>query len=304
MKIAIIGAGAMGSIYGGKLSTSNEVSLIDLNEKVIEAINLNGLKLEEPDGVNTYFPKAYTSSKDIGKVDLLIIFVKAIYSKQAIEENLNLIGDNTYILTLQNGAGHQDLLKNYVSEDKIIIGTTEDAGKVLDFGFVSRSGVGKTNIGMLYSKNKSFLNTVKEAFDKSGFTTLIHDNINQLIWNKLFVNTTLSAVTALLQCKIGFIGEDKYALAMTEQLLDETIMVAKALGLKADKKHLMEEIKTVTINSKNGTTSICADIQNGRKTEVETISGAVVKAAKSLNIPVPTHKFVVNQIHALENRGI
>lgn len=304
MKIAIIGAGAMGSIYGGKLSTSNEVSLIDLNEKVIEAINLNGLKLEEPDGVNTYFPKAYTSSKDIGKVDLLIIFVKAIYSKQAIEENLNLIGDNTYILTLQNGAGHQDLLKNYVSEDKIIIGTTEDAGKVLDFGFVSRSGVGKTNIGMLYSKNKSFLNTVKEAFDKSGFTTLIHDNINQLIWNKLFVNTTLSAVTALLQCKIGFIGEDKYALAMTEQLLDETIMVAKALGLKADKKHLMEEIKTVTINSKNGTTSICADIQKGRKTEVETISGAVVKAAKSLNIPVPTHKFVVNQIHALENRGI
>lgn len=304
MKIAIIGAGAMGSIYGGKLSTSNEVSLIDLNEKVIEAINLNGLKLEEPDGVNTYFPKAYTSSKDIGKVDLLIIFVKAIYSKQAIEENLNLIGENTYILTLQNGAGHQDLLKNYVSEDKIIIGTTEDAGKVLDAGFVSRSGVGKTNIGMLYSKNKSFLNTVKEAFDKSGFTTLIHDNINQLIWNKLFVNTTLSAVTALLQCKIGFIGEDKYALAMTEQLLDETIMVAKALGLKADKKHLMEEIKTVTINSKNGTTSICADIQNGRKTEVETISGAVVKAAKSLNISVPTHKFVVNQIHALENRGI
>ena len=300
MKIAIIGAGAMGSIYGGKLSTVNDVSLIDNNEKVVEAINTNGLKLEEPDGLNTYYPKAYTSSKEIKDVDLLIIFVKAIYSKAAIEANLNLIGENTHILTLQNGAGHQDLLKQYVAEDKIIIGTTEDAGKVLDFGFISRTGLGKTNIGMVNENNNEVLQKVKEAFDNSGFKTTIHENINQLIWNKLFINTTLSATTALLQCEIGYIGENEFAHKMVEQLLDEAILVAHKLNLKADKKELLEEIKQVTINSKTGITSICADIKNGRKTEVETISGAIVKMAEKLNIETPTHKFVVNQIHALE----
>jgi 2-dehydropantoate 2-reductase len=300
MKIAIIGAGAMGSIYGGKLSSANDVSLIDNNAKVVETINKNGLKLEEDNKVNTYYPKAYTSSKEIQDVDLLIIFVKAIYSKQAIEENLNLIGDNTLILTLQNGAGHQDLLKNYVSEDRIIIGTTEDVGKVLDFGFVSRSGFGKTNIGMITDKNKSVLTKVQEAFNNSGFNTIIHENINQLIWNKLFINTTLSATTALLQCEIGYLGENKFALQMVEQLLDEAIVVAHAMNLKADKQALMQEIKDITINSKNGVTSICADIRNGRKTEVETISGAIVSAAAKLNIETPTHKFVVKQIHALE----
>lgn len=300
MKIAIIGAGAMGSIYGGKLSTVNDVSLIDNNEKVVEAINTNGLKLEEPDGSHTYYPKAYTSSKEIKDVDLLIIFVKAIYSKAAIEGNLNLIGKNTHILTLQNGAGHQDLLKQYVDEDKIIIGTTEDAGKVIDFGVISRSGLGKTNIGMVNENNTEVLQKVKEAFDNSGFITTIHENINQLIWNKLFINTTLSATTALLQCEIGFIGENEYAFKMVEQLLDEAILVAHKLNLKADKEELIEEIKQVTINSKHGITSICADIKNGRKTEVETISGAIVKIAEKLNIETPTHRFVVNQIHALE----
>ncbi len=300
MKIAIIGAGAMGSIYGGKLSSANNVSLIDNNAKVVETINKNGLKLEEDNTVNTYYPKAYTSSKEIKDVDLLIIFVKAIYSKQAIEQNLNLIGDNTLILTLQNGAGHQDLLKNYVSEDRIIIGTTEDVGKVLDFGFVSRSGFGKTNIGMITDTNKAVLTKVQEAFNNSGFNTIIHENINQLIWNKLFINTTLSATTALLQCEIGYLGENEFALQMVEQLLDEAITVAKAMNLDADKKALMQEIKNITINSKNGVTSICADIRNGRKTEVETISGAIVSAAAKLNIEVPTHKFVVKQIHALE----
>ncbi|MGD1822358.1 MAG: ketopantoate reductase family protein [Pleomorphochaeta sp.] len=300
MKIAIIGAGAMGSIYGGKLSSKNDVSLIDTNEKVVNIINSDGLKIDEENKTNIYKPKAYINSEKIGEVDLLIVFVKAIYSKAALDQNKNLIGKNTYLMTLQNGAGHQDLLMNYVSEDKIIIGTTEDVGKVIDFGHIARSGKGKTNIGFLNQVNEDFLSKLINSFNESGFDTHFHKNINQLIWNKLFINTTLSATTALLQCEIGYLGKCKNALNMVEQLLDESIAVATSLNLKANKALLMEEINAVIKNASKGVTSICADIRNSRKTEVDTISGAVVKEGEKHQIPTPTHNFVVNQIHALE----
>lgn len=301
MKIAIIGAGAMGSIYGGKLSSTNDVSLIDTNKDVVDKINSQGLKLDEDGKTNLYWPKAYTSSDEIGEVDLVIVFVKAIFSKVALDQNKNLIGKNTYLLTLQNGAGHQDLLEQYVSKDKIIIGTTEDVGKFIDIAHIARFGSGKTNIGLLNKVDNNFLDKLLESFKKSGFDIHYHENINQLIYNKLFINTTLSATTALLQCEIGYLGKDENAFNMVEQLLDEAILVAQAQNLVADKEKILDEIRTVIKNSSTGITSICADIRNGRKTEVETISGAIVKAGKKLNIETPTHNFVVKQIHALEN---
>ncbi|MDD6222676.1 MAG: 2-dehydropantoate 2-reductase N-terminal domain-containing protein, partial [Lachnospiraceae bacterium] len=126
MKIAVIGAGAMGSIYGGHLSLHNDVYLIDTNPKVVETVNEKGLKLQENGTDNLYHPKALTSSEGIDSVDLIILFVKALYSRAALSGNKNLIGKNTYVLTLQNGSGHEDILSEFVPEDHIIIGTTED----------------------------------------------------------------------------------------------------------------------------------------------------------------------------------
>ncbi len=301
MKIAIIGAGSMGSIYAGKLSKANDVSLIGSHQDIVDLINSKGLKIDEDGLTNTYYPKAYVESTLIGKVELIILFVKSTDSKKALEQNKNLIDKNTYILTLQNGGGHQDLIKNYVNEDKIIIGTTEDGGKKVAPAHIARNGIGKTNIGFYNSKDIDKLNDIKEAFDLGGFKTFIYENINQLIWNKIFINTSLSATTALLKCESGYLGESKNALYLVKELLKEAVLVAQNLGLNADYNKEIERVLNVIENSKDGITSICADIRNFRKTEVDTISGYVIKTAKKLNIDTPIHNFVVNQIHALED---
>lgn len=111
MRIAVIGAGAMGSIYGGHLSQHNEVILVDTNQQVVEQINKNGLLVDENGTSVSYQPKALCDTSEEKPVDLVILFVKALFSRAALENNSALIGPDTRLMTLQNGAGHEDLLK-------------------------------------------------------------------------------------------------------------------------------------------------------------------------------------------------
>lgn len=302
MKIAVIGAGAMGSIYGGHLSLNNEVYLIDTNGDIINHINENGLVLEEDGKSNVYRPKAVTNSGRLPKMDLVILFVKSLYSKVALIGNKDIIGKDTYLMTLQNGSGHEDILGEFTDAEHIIIGTTEDNGAVLGVGHIRRGGVGNTNIGMLVEDKNAFLPKVKDAFDCCGFNVKIHGNIQQLIWNKLFTNVSLSVVTGILQVKIGYIRNNEYAWNMTKTLIHEAVEVANKLGLEANEYKIIRDVENVSIMSPEGVTSICADLRAGRKTEVDNISGSVVKAAAKVGVEVPTHNFVVNMVHAMECR--
>lgn len=303
MKIAVIGAGAMGSIYGGHLSLHNEVYLVDTNASVVEQINANGLQIDEDGTTNVYHPKAVSDASDLGPMDLVILFVKSIYSKVALAGNRNLIGPDTRLLTLQNGAGHEDILGEFAPQNRIVIGTTEDNGAVLGMGHVRRGGEGRTNVGMLVEDADGFLPKLKEAFDACGFQVRIHDNIQQLIWDKLFTNVSLSAVTGILQVDMGFIAADEYAWAMTRTLIHEAVLTAAAAGLTFDEEALVEKVRKTSQNSPNGCTSIRADLRDGRKTEVDTISGAVVRAAHKYGVAVPSHEFVVNMVHAMEDKN-
>src|SRR5690554_1016193 len=106
MKIAVIGAGAMGTLYGGYLSKKNIVLLVGTNEEKMNIINQKGITIYEPDGSITMSKniKGIVETSKCGYVDLVILFVKSMYSKEALETNIGLIGPDTYILTLQNGA--------------------------------------------------------------------------------------------------------------------------------------------------------------------------------------------------------
>lgn len=303
MKIAVIGAGAMGSIYGGHLSLKNEVYLVDTNQAVVDEINKNGLILLENGQDVVYHPTAVTSTVGLEPMDLVILFVKAIFSKAALNSNKQIIGSNTYLMTLQNGSGHEDILSEYVPENHIIIGTTEDNGAVLAPGYIRRGGVGNTNIGMLVEDTKGFLPKLKTTLDDCGFQGHIHENIQQLIWDKLFTNVSLSALTGVLQVPMGFIANNEHAWNIASRLIHEAAEVARGLGLKADEAEIMDKVKKTSINSPDGITSICADLRDGRKTEVETISGSVVRASKKCGVPAPTHEVIVELIHAMEARA-
>ena len=302
MKIIVIGAGAMGSIYGGRLSVHNDVYLVDTNEALVDKINKEGLTLEEEGREFTFSPKAASSVENLDAADLIILFTKSMYSRIALEGAKAVIGKDTYLMTLQNGAGHEKLLKEFVDEDHVIIGTTEDNGAIITLAHVHHGGKGVTNIGLLNGKKEDILYRIKETFDSCGFSVNIHENIHSLIWDKLMTNASLSILTAILQCDMSYISQNESARNLCIRLIEETVGVACSMGLSFSLEEVKKKVLETSAANKGGYTSIMMDIKNGRKTEVDTISGAVVAKAEELGLDVPCMKMAVSLIHALEGK--
>ncbi len=301
MKIAVLGAGAMGMLIGGMLSRANDVTLIDINSELIDKINKDGIIINEKD--NTFHivrPSATVNAKDLMPVDLIIVFVKAMYSKSALNANKNLIGPDTYIMTLQNGSGHEDTLIEFTDEEHVVIGTTQHNSSIKALGEISHGGIGLTYLGGLNGEDKG-AKKIALAFNAAQIDALVDSNIKKLIWGKMFTNVSASALTAVLQCPLGFISGNKHAWNMCKVLINEAVEVAHGEGIEFNVAEEIEAVKKVCDGAPNGLTSIYADIKAGRKTEVDTISGSVVKAGKKNGVDTPNHSLIVNIIHAKED---
>ena len=148
MKIAVLGSGAMGGLFGAYLSRENDVTMVDINPAVVERINTQGLEVREPDGSSAvYRPRAVQNARGMDPVDLVIIFMNARFSEAALGGNPELIGPETYLMTLQNGSGHEDTLAKFAAKDRIIIGTTQHNANAAEPGVSNHGGSGVTHLG-------------------------------------------------------------------------------------------------------------------------------------------------------------
>lgn len=302
MKIAVLGAGAMGGLYSAYLSRHNEVTVIDVNAQVVEKINEDGLEVQEPDGTSqVYHPHAVLSTEGMAPVDLIVVFVKAMFSESALNNNRSIIGQETYLMTLQNGSGHEDMLGKFVPEEHIIIGTTQHNASVAGFGVTKHGGSGMTHMGCV-TGDVTRLQKFADAFTACGLDADVSDGVQKMIWNKMFTNVSASALTGALQVPLGFISADEHAWKLCCQLIREAVDVAAALGMDFDYDEKVAEVKAVCDKSPNGLTSIYADLRDGRRSEVDTISGSIVRAGVKAGVPTPSHRFLVDLIHAMENR--
>lgn len=302
MKIAVIGAGAMGALFGGYLSRKNDVLLVDVNQAQTQRIANSGLTIQEPDGSsNVFMPRAVCQTSTEAPVDLVILFVKAMFSRSALESNRALIGPDTYLMTLQNGSGHEDTLLDFADRDHVIIGTTQHNSAVLGLGEIRHGGSGKTCIGSLTGEVRA-LEPVAEAFNACGLETEVSTQVQRLIWEKMLTNVSASVLTGVLQKPLGFIAENPHAWALCQTLIREAVAVAAGEGITFDAEEKIAQVRAVCERSPQGLTSIYADLRDGRKTEVDTISGSVVRASRKNGVPAPTHEAMVALVHAMEEK--
>ena len=303
MKIAVLGAGAMGMLFGSYLSQKNDVILVEIDPQRVEMINKNGVCIHEKEGERVLYPHAVADTKGMEPVDLILIFVKAMFTESALSANRHLIGKNTYLMTLQNGAGHEAKLLKFADESHVIIGTTQHNSSIISNGVINHGGSGKTSIGLLKGDSEA-LTPMAESFTSCGLECATASDVKKQIWTKLFTNTAASALTAVLQVPLGYLVENEYAHSLMRTLCKEAVAVANAEGFAVfDEDEAIAGVETVCSNAKQGYTSIYADIRDGRRTEVDTISGSVVEAAKACGVPVPYHEMLVKLIHAMEQRN-
>ena len=303
LKIAVLGAGAMGSLFSGYLSRKNDVTVVDVSEAMVNAIRENGIEIREKDGTSAFYhPNAVLSTEGIGHQDLVIVFVKSMFTIAALEANRNLIGPDTYLMTLQNGAGHESKLLKFADRRHVVIGSTQHNSSVVKPGCIFHGGSGKSSIGLL-DGGSDVLCPIAENLTNCNLECHTEENVQKQVWKKMFTNTAASSLTALFQMPLGFIYSSKSANWLMRQLCREAVEVANSLGLGFDLEEVTNDVETVCKNAPNGLTSIYADIRDGRRSEVDTISGSVVEAAHDQGISVPYHEMVVKCIHALEDRN-
>lgn len=148
MKIAVLGAGAMGGLFASYLSQKNDVTLVSHHAEQADLINKNGFTVLEKDGTKQVFhPHAVTSTKGMQPVDLVILFVKSMANESVLAANRSLLGPDTYLCTLQNGSGHENVLKKFVSEDHIVLGTTQHNASTEARNITRHGGSGMTHLG-------------------------------------------------------------------------------------------------------------------------------------------------------------
>ena len=301
MKIVIIGAGAMGCLYGAYLSEKNEVTMLDVYEPQVDAINKNGITIVEPDGTERQYKKvcAMKSGTCESVADLVVVFVKSIYSENALEENKALFGPDTVVMTLQNGAGNDRKIAKYVSRENIVIGTSKHNSINLGGGKISHTGAGITTIGSNLGRIEA-LSKIEEVLSQSGFETEVSDDIQRIIWSKLFVNLSINTFTAITRAPIGFMIENQYAWDFAEKMICEAVDVAEADGTHFSYMEVLNMVHHVCENLEKGYSSMYQDVTRGIPTEIDAINGAIVQQAKLYNVPAPYNTLIVDLIHAIE----
>ena len=304
MDIGIIGAGAMGCLYACLLGGQHRVILYDINPAVVDTINRQGITLWEPDGTRSvYRVPAQFSGQGVAAPELLILFVKDLYSESALETNRALIGPHTRVLSLQNGMGNEEILRQFVPGAHILLGTTKHNCVAKEPGVIYHSGVGITLIGSPDGREETVA-PVAEAFTSAGIATAYCQGVRHLLWEKLFVNMTINPVTALLDCPIGVIAENPEARALATTLIDEAVAVAAADGETFDGDAVKENLWHTAAALSTGRASMCQDLEHGRRTEIDFINGAVVRLGERYGIPTPTHRTLVELIHVRESVGL
>ena len=302
MKIMVIGSGAMGMLFGGRMAQiGNEVTMIDVVPEVVDKLNKDGIILESEDGVSEIPVKA-AFAKDIDeKAELVLVFTKTIYSRAALEGAKHIFDENTIVLTCQNGLGNIELISEFVPYENIIAGVTTFAGDVEGLGKVSSHGSGYTKIMTASGEETEMLTKVDELLKAAGLNSEIVPDVMVAIWEKVAFNAAINATTAVCKAPCGAMAVTEEGKNLVYAIAREAAAVANAHGVKASEQRIIDTLTNTFTAHEGHFTSMSQDILNKRKTEVEFINGGIVKKAKEVGIEVPYTESLFALIKTIEN---
>ena len=300
MKIVIMGAGAMGSLYGGLLASSGEeVSLVDLWKDHIDAIRSRGLTIEEKGQEKNIRINATLHASSVGKADLVIFFVKTYHTDKAVSDALVLEKEKTVFLTLQNGLGNEEVLSRQVDPKKVLVGVTNHGATLLGPGKIRHAGWGKTFIGELDHRVTDRVSKIARIFERAEIETEISSNIQRLIWEKLLINIGINALAAVTALKNGQLLDHPETVMLMEVMVSEAVEVAKKKGVPIEGNPI-EKVKAIAEATRTNRCSMGQDLDNKRRTEIDAINGALVREAERLGVAVPYNQMITNLVKVIE----
>jgi 2-dehydropantoate 2-reductase len=301
MNIAIVGPGAIGLLLAGFLHKNANLVLVDYRPERAEALNKSGIHWEGMDGDRSLNIPVACGLDKAGKLDLVIICVKAYHTEDAAKE-LKRSGYSGPVLTMQNGLGNVEILKHYLPNAELIAGTTSQGATLVDAGHVRHAGRGKTAFGQVMAGKPSneFLEGLVEIMNRSGIEVELAPDVESLIWGKLLINVGINALTAILSVQNGKLLELSPARQLLSNLVMEGWNLTKQKKIAIPYEDPVARVEEVCHLTSKNFSSMYQDLNRTGRTEIDFINGAIVREGKSLDIPCPYNESVTRLIHGLE----
>lgn len=301
LKVAVVGSGSMGSLFGGFLAESGvDVTLID-RKPVVDAIKRHGLQITGISGDHYIRAKIALKPSEVGVVELVLIIVKAYDTEQAVIDAGPLIGKNTWVICLQNGLGNGEIAARIIGKEKVIRGITTNGAILEKPGKIIHTGTGETIIGRCYGSNTPEVDSIARMISESGLPTSIAQNISGVVWEKALVNAGINPFGALTGLKNGELLEVPEIVVSMRELVLEGMKVAEKLGvnLLSDPVEKTFEVARGTAQNKN---SMLQDIERGKRTEIDFINGAISGYGKKHGVLTPVNDLITALVKGLEKR--
>ena len=303
MKIAILGAGAMGSALGALLhKAGNQVTLLDVSRPAIEAIRSRGLIIQDTAGNRQSLPVPITDDpSQVGVADLLLVFVKCYHTEAAVRNARSVVGPDTTVLSLQNGWGNGPRIAGIVGRERVVLGVCYHSATVIAPGHVLHAGQGKTFIGEFDGSPTPRLQRLVNTFHDAGIAVDASGQVLREIWSKLALNVATLPTSSTIRVTADHLLDTPGMQDLMQALLREVVAVAQAQDIALDFAERWETITNLLRQLPPGTKgSMLQDVENGRRTEIDVMCGAIVEAGQRLGIATPFNCAMVALLKALE----
>jgi len=302
-RIVIVGAGAMGCFLAARLAAGGlDVTVVDVDQARLDVIGREGITLHDDSGTTTTRVRACLAADVAGPVDLVLLMTKGMFSAAAIRSVAHLAAHNPIVLTLQNGLGNVEAIAEVFDTDHILWGVTDFPADLEGPAQVASHGAGHIWLGGANDRAHAHAHAVAEALNRGLLNAEIDPEVRVSVWEKVAFNAALNPLSTITGLPVG--GLDcpegrRIATAVAE----ETIATAIALGVPIDPARVLTKIDFALANHRTHKPSMLQDRLAGRRTEIESINGAIVRMAEQAGISAPTTRMLADLVRMGEPRG-
>ena len=303
MRIAVVGAGAMGSVYAALLAAAgNDVLVVDAWEEHVAAIRERGLRVEGASGDRVVALDATTAADPAaGPVDLLVLATKAMDVRAAAEGARPLVGPGTLVLPIQNGLGSADAVAEILGDDAVAIGVAEGFGaSIVGPGHAHHHGMALVRLGERHGPVTPRVEELAALWRAAGFTVETYDDVERLVWQKVVCNVTFSGTCALLDLTIGEVLADPDAWHVASACGAEAHAVAVASGVDLGIDDPVAYVAAFGERIAGARPSLALDLRAGRRTEIDVLNGAIADRAPAVGVEAPVNAVVADLVRARE----
>jgi len=304
MRVGIVGAGALGSVFGGLLLDAGvDVVLIRRNSEQVNFVVENGLRLEGVSGERLIRPRIVADPADAGEVDLALVLVKSYDTEAALPAVERILAADGVVLTLQNGVGNYEILEK-AFPGRVLLGTTTNGALALGPGKVRHTGIGQTHLGEPHGAGTERTRAVAATLEKMNAGPVhVVDNAVGCVWSKLIINAAINAPATLLRVRNGDLPASRSGRELIHDVVEECLNVVNAKGVSLIFDDPEAQVIAVCEATAENINSMFQDILAGRRTEIDFINAAVAAEGDSAGVPVSTNRALALLIRTLEQTG-